>query len=150
MIKKKTFFVETTKSITCFSSSSMNYSLAIELELCQVERLIVGLLLIKDELIDTLIIKDNHSKEKMAFQRHKKFKTSIVKGKVRARSIISKCDDNNWCLLITENDVKCVISWYLRAFIDDVDKHGVLDIECEETNMLMFATKQTDVLVQNL
>jgi len=143
MTKHTKFVVETSQSICCISNNSINYSLAIELEMQQIESLIIGLLLIRDELIETLVIKDQHSKERISIERHEKFKSDVVKGKVHARSIILRCDDN-WDISITNNDVRCIISWYLRGFIDDVYKHGVLDIECEETNMLMFATKQTN------
>ena len=143
MPKQRSFVVETTKSICSDQITPTHYSLAVELESPKIERLIIGLLLIKDDFIDSLLIKDFYFKEKITIERHERFHTSTRKGKLRARSIISKNDDNNWSLLITENDVKCIISWYLRAFIDDVYKHGVLDLECEETNMLMFATKKT-------
>jgi len=139
MSKQKKFIVDSSKSI-CVISDSTNLSLGIELELQQREKLIIGFLLLKDELIDTLVIKDQHSKEKISIERHEKFNKDIVKGRLRVRSNISK-RDNNWNISVVNNDVSCIIAWYLHSFIDIVYQKLVLDIECEENNMMMFSTK---------
>jgi len=140
MSKKQEFIVEAAGSI--FNGSHhTNFSLAIDLELSKVENVIVGFSLFANELIDKLIIKDALTKNRITIERHEKFHSSVRKGKLRYRSIISKYDDKQWRLLINKNDLDCIISWYLRGFVDEVYRHGVLDIECEEKNMLMFATK---------
>ena len=139
MSKQKKFVVDSSQSI-CVISDSTNLSLGIELELQQREKLIIGFLLLKDELIDTLVIKDQHSKEKVFIERHEKFNKDIVKERLRVRSNISK-RDNNWNTLVTNNDVSRIIAWYLHSFIDTVYQKLVLDIECEEANILLFSTK---------
>ena len=144
MLKQKVFIIEAFESIYDISHPA-SFSLAIDLELKHIERAIVGFLLLEKELIDTLIVKDQHSRKKITIERHEMFRTSIRKGKLRARSIISKCDNNCWGLMITMNDVNCIITWYLRGFVDNEYQRLALDIECQESNMLMFSTKQTTV-----
>jgi len=142
MLKQREYIIEAAGSI--FDESyHTNSSLAIDLDLKQVDGVIRSLLLFSEKLIDTLIIKDTYTKDKVIIERHERFHTSMRKGKLRARSTIAKCDDKTWRLLITKNDLDTIISWYLRGFIDVVYRHGVLDIECEESNMLMFSTQKT-------
>jgi len=140
MSELKKFVVETTKSLYVMSDTA-TLSLGIELEPPHIERLIVGLLLIEKELIDQLIIKDLVTHEKITVERHEKFNFAITKGKLQARSIISRSENNIWMLLITRNDVDCIILRYLQGFIDYEYKSSTLDIECEDNNMLLFSTK---------
>jgi hypothetical protein len=143
MTKQRSFIVDTTESI-CDIQKVVNYSLAIELELHQYAKVIIGFLLVKNELVDTLVIKDQLSRKKIVIERHAKFNESIKKGKLIAKSVISE-SDNDWRLSVTMNDVECIISWYLHSVVDDAYQNMVLDIECEEANMIMFAIKQTDI-----
>ena len=143
MSKQREFIIEVAGSISDVSYST-NFSLAIDLELEQIEKIVIGFILFKDEFIDILLLKDQFSSKNLTIEKHEKFDSSVRKGKLQARSILSKFDDKNCRLLITKNDLDCIISWYLLGFIDVTHRRGVLDIECEETNMLMFATKTND------
>ena len=123
-------------------------SVALELSIQQAKEFVVGLLILNENFCDFLSVNDKPAKKTLVIKRHQNYKKAQVKGKLRTRSSIVR-GDGTWMFFVTMCDLELIIDWYLNTIvsINSVKytsrfnySQAVLDIECEDGSVIMFAT----------
>jgi hypothetical protein len=125
-------------------SSWNDDSISFELNEKLIEKWITALMLLKEKLIDKIFITEQVSVMRLTIERHEFYslqRTMRKKKHIHIASVLYP-NDKEWFFSATENDLDCIINWYLYCTIKYEEyKKLVLDIQCESHNTIMFSVR---------